>query len=309
MLVQRLHLSSYYPNSLIEKEKRIAQSVSLKYLYDQEFHLDAQVVLSSSQTKWTEAPESYLKNLKLIIHPNSGHDNFPPEIFYKGFKGHFIKGNSIRAQAVAEYNLGAFIQHFINIPFLSSWDRQRSWPHRKCLNTLKAHIYGMGLIGSKTYHFLKSLGVEVSATDPYRESEIPSVELKGHVDAVILCTDLNPTTSEFISNEILSKINPQGCLINASRGKVINQEKLLNFLKKNPQVFAYLDVLKEEPPSEDLQKTVQELNNLSVSSHVAGVYNHLSREVLNFEAKVLKDFVTLTPHEFQTQYDELLLKA
>ena len=58
-------------------------------------------------------------------------------------------------------------------------------------------------------------------------------------------------------------------LINTSRGDVLNENDLYNFLKKNKHAYAGLDVFQNEPYFGKLKK----LNNITLTPHVAS-YSH-----------------------------------
>ena len=61
----------------------------------------------------------------------------------------------------------------------------------------------------------------------------------------------------------------KSCLINIGRGNSINEDELIQHLKRNKEFFAYLDVFKKEPLKSSSE--LWSLPNVSITPHVAGV--------------------------------------
>ena len=89
-------------------------------------------------------------------------------------------------------------------------------------------------------------------------------------------------------------------IINPSRGKVIVQKELEKFLEINPNAFAYLDVFTTEPFSSSDFKS---LKNVNKTSHIAGVYKELNRDIIEFEKEALTCFINS-----QSKFNEKYLK-
>ena len=94
-------------------------------------------------------------------------------------------------------------------------------------------------------------------------------------------------------------------LINPARGKHIHWPSMIEFLKNNKNATAYIDVFPEEPfPIEDYTN----LNNLKMTSHIAGVFDELSNKIIEFEKKVLLDYISLEKNVFEQNYQHIDLR-
>ena len=244
--------------------------------------------------------DGQFQHTKLIIHPNSGHDNFSQR-FIEESNIPVILGNPIRENAVVNYILGAFFESLGKTPWVKEWDKSRNWERRDS-SRLKGLIIGYGHIGRKLEKCLLPLMEKIFIYDPFQNFSI--LESLSEIDYIFICAGLNSTSENLINNSFLSRLKSSVCLINPARGKIINLNALIEFLSSNSTAKAYLDVYPEEPyPLEKLSH----LKNLYLSSHVAGVYENLEENILNFEEEVIQHFILLSPEEFKNKYKFLLL--
>ena len=242
------------------------------------------------------------EGIELIIHANSGYDNFPLS-FVKNAPFPIVIGSEIRALAVSEYILYCLLKHYSQVPFQKSWDR--SWDSRTLLKTEQVLLIGMGNIGRKIYSSLTPLVDKIWAFDPYKEDALKSLDdipLK-KCGVVILCAGLNETNDKLVDKNLLEALPANVAIINAARGKLIAQDDLLTHLKNNLESSAYLDVFEKEPaPLEELN-----LPNLFLTSHIAGVFKNLDDTIIEFEKQVIYDFLNDFPN-FEKKYHDSILK-
>jgi phosphoglycerate dehydrogenase-like enzyme len=309
MQVQRLHLSSYYSEDFIDKEQKLVQSLGHQYLFNQKLDSATEIVLATSQVEWNKFSSEQLSNIKLIVHPNSGYDNYHFEQFHD-FKAPVILGNSIRCHGVAEYSLSCLYQHFCSIPWSRQWDDSRSFPKRKLLNELNVLLFGLGHVGKIIHEALSAHRCTIKTYDPYvfkdQKSKVESLKSDSHqYDAIIMACSLNDVNQGVVDSQLLQTLKKDGCLINAARGKLVKQNDLLSFLAKNPTNFAYLDVTEKEPFNRaDFEKTP----NIKLTSHISGVSDSLDNKVLDFEEVSLREFTNLPYSDFLASYKSSLLQ-
>lgn len=303
MLIQRLHLSSYYPADFAHKEQQLVESLGHRYLNSPELDDETQIILSTSQVTWEKYLPERLAELKLIIHPNSGYDNFNYP-FFKNIPTPVVLGSVIRCHAVAEYSMACLFQHFCSIPWSRQWDATRSFPNRKLIHETNILLYGIGPVGKIIHESLTSHRAQVTVIDPYKDYRYQFQD-EDQFDAIIMASSLNSTNHQLINKKVLSHLSPSGCLINAARGKLIQQEALLNFLAHHPKSCAYLDVCPTEPFA---PRDFDGIANLKLTSHIAGVHDNLSEKVLQFEQEILVDFNHLSPAEFTRSYQDVFLQ-
>lgn len=139
-------------------------------------------------------------------------------------------------------------------------------------------IVGLGSIGKEVVTRVRGFGMRIVAYDPYPDAAFATEngvtylsldELLRESDYVSLHTFLNASTRHLMNAERLAIMKPTACLINTSRGGVIDQEALFQALTERRIAGAALDVFEKEPL--EMGSPLRTLDNLYVSAHVGGV--------------------------------------
>jgi lactate dehydrogenase-like 2-hydroxyacid dehydrogenase len=129
--------------------------------------------------------------------------------------------------------------------------------------------YAMALRG---YH---GFGMSVLYADPKpnerleRETGARRVELDellGESDFVSVHVPLMETTRHLINYEKMCLMKPSACLINTSRGPVVNEAELARALREERIFGAGLDVFEEEPV---IHPDLMEIENVILAPHIA----------------------------------------
>ena len=109
------------------------------------------------------------------------------------------------------------------------------------------------------------------SSGPVRSGRLPFADLLATADFVTLHCPLTPQTKSLVNRRTLALMKPTAFLINTARGGLVNEVDLVEALKKKRLCGAAVDVLTEEPPSEDhpLIRAAHELDNLLVTPHCA----------------------------------------
>src|SRR5690606_21564046 len=79
---------------------------------------------------------------------------------------------------------------------------------------------------------------------------------------------LTDTTRGLVDNAMLNVMKPGACIVNVSRGEVIEEAALINALHTGHIGAAYLDVVEKEPLDPD--SPLWDMPNVIVSPHTAG---------------------------------------
>lgn len=286
--VLRLDMSPYQSPDFRRWEKELVEGLGLNYLTEYRTGPRPLILLTNSGSDLTKASRIVdFNRVEMIIHPNSGFDNFSPE-FVDQHNFPILIGHKIRAQAVADYILSCILQHYTMPPWVQRWDPSRAWD-RSLLQDKTALVIGRGHIGELLMTMLEPLVKKIFINDPYRgHDELPLEESS----MVLLTCGLNKSSHHMVDTKFLNRLCPNVLLVNAARGKLINEVHLINFLQQNPESYAYLDVFEKEP---FYQMTFQAVKNIKLSSHVAGVFNGLDRAILDFEKEILTAFLEKNP--------------
>jgi phosphoglycerate dehydrogenase-like enzyme len=134
-------------------------------------------------------------------------------------------------------------------------------------------LIGLGYIGREVAARLGAFGAEVVyfSRQPHASSGLrfmPLDDLLATSDIVSLHVALAPSTRHLIGERELGLMQPDGVLINTSRGPVVDQAALFAALTSGALAAAGLDVLDPEPPAAD--DPLLRLPNVVFTPHNAG---------------------------------------
>lgn len=111
-------------------------------------------------------------------------------------------------------------------------------------------LVGLGRIGRQMARYCAAFGARVAYSDPHVAcSDYPSVSLKelfGQSDILCICCSLTPQTEGRVGSELLNLLKPGACLVNTSRGEVIDEQALAELLERRVDLRVGLDVLAGE---------------------------------------------------------------
>jgi len=156
------------------------------------------------------------------------------------------------------------------------WDRE-NFPGIM-LKGKRIGIIGCGRIGSWMGRYAHAFGMEIWGYDPYvnhlPENFIRSElkELMSNCDFITVHVHLTDETKRLVSRECFEVIKPGCIFINTSRGSVIDQVALLEFLENGHLLAAGLDVLEGEPDIDHnpLVEYARNHDNLIITPHCGG---------------------------------------
>ena len=215
--------------------------------------------------------------------------------------------SGIHGIPIAEYVMACMLALTRRLPELMRLQKQHQWPKGRWGEWLSGElrgatlgIVGYGSIGREVARLATAFGMrvlvvkrkpEVTRDQGYRvpgtgdpEGVLPSSFYPPHklkemlplCDFVVLSVPLTPQTEGLIGREELMAMKPSACLINVSRGKVVDEEALAWALREGRIAGAALDVFSQEPlpPESELW----ELPNVILTPHIsAATYRYNDR--------------------------------
>jgi phosphoglycerate dehydrogenase-like enzyme len=167
------------------------------------------------------------------------------------------------------------------------WGQQALWrerPRPREVAGATLGLIGLGSIGREVALRAAALDMRVIAVREHpQQGTAPHVEaimgvtqiddLLRQSDYVVLCAPLTGETQGLINAERLAKMKPESCLINVSRGPLIDDDALLDALRSHRIGGAALDVFSKEPLAGD--SPFWGLDNLLITPHTAAVTDKL----------------------------------
>jgi phosphoglycerate dehydrogenase-like enzyme len=243
---------------------------------------------------WSLRPEQFniAKKLRWIHSPAAAvHQLMFPDLINSDVI--LTNAREIHAPVVAEHALALLLSFAKKLPDAVRLQQKRLWgqenlwhsrPRPRELAGATLGIVGLGSIGRVLARHATGLGMRVIAVREHpQDGELGGVvhvfsslelhKLLGESDYVVLAAPVTAATRSMMNAAALAKMKPDACLINVSRGALVDEAALISALREKRIGGAALDVFEEEPlPPES---PLWDLENLLVTPHTAGMTDKL----------------------------------
>ncbi len=195
--------------------------------------------------------------------------------------------SGIHAATISEYVVGAMISFAKNFTkSLRSQDErtwQPYWPLE--LEDATVGIIGLGAIGGRTAEVCRAMRMRVlamrrscdrrmsgeEAGQPAVSEMFPPADLHALLaesDYVVLALPLTAETAGVIGEAELAVMKPNAVIVNIARGRVIDQDALIQALRQGRIAGAALDVTTPEPLPSDHE--LWGVPNVMITPHISG---------------------------------------
>ena len=255
------------------------------------------------------------ENLKIIATATTGLDHIDinyaksKDIEIISLRGENEFLNTITGTAELAFGLIIDLLRLIHSAFESvknyQWDRESYRGHSLCGKTLG--IVGLGRIGKMMAIYGNAFNMKVIACDPNQDiktfqdlncKRVDFDDLLKNSNIISIHAHLKEDTENMFNQEAFEKMKQTAYLINTSRGKIVNENDLLNALK-NKKIAGYAtDVLSGELDfdknfsNHSLVEYARKNNNLIIVPHIGGM-TYESREATDiFIADKIKKFLS-----------------
>ena len=248
--------------------KEILEKNGLKVTYEPEITPEQiaekignfEVVVVRSRTKLSRELVEKADKCKIIARVGVGLDNIDQEAA-KEKNIRVINAVEGAITAVAELVIGLMLSMAREIPRADREIRNGNWIKKELMGSeLKGKylgIIGLGNIGKRLGRLARALnmniiGYDVIPIDDEFSKEVGLMKadldtLLSSADYVSLHVPLLDSTHHMINAEKLKMMKNTACIVNTSRGGVIDEEALYNSLKEGNIAGAALDVFETEP--------------------------------------------------------------
>ena len=186
-------------------------------------------------------------NLKIISRVGIGLDSVDLE----GCEKRNIKVSNTPdapSNAVAELIIGQMICCLRGINYTKNWNRYIGREISSC----KIGIIGYGRIGKKVMKKLDGFSPkEIMVNDINLSIQFKNFVEKSRIfnecDVISFHVPLTSKTKNLLNKNTLNLLKKDAIIINMSRGGIINEDDLYDWLKDNPSASAVIDTFEEEP--------------------------------------------------------------
>ena len=269
---------------------------------------DAQAILVWYPMKVTSEVIESLKNCKLIVNASTGFDNI--DIRAASEKGILVCNvPDYCSTEVAEHTIALMMALARRIVWFDKRTRKGVWDYRAPFSPIPLKgktlgLIGIGRIGSIVASIAQALGMKVLAYDPYVSSDVTkklAVELVSledvlnHSDFISLHVPLTYETKGMIGKKELEMMKRSSFIINTARAELIDEEALIEALKKNRIAGAALDVISNEQEGSIIKNALFELENVIITPHIAFLSENSEKEARKRGALEIKRFVLGEP--------------
>ena len=243
----------------------------------------ADALIVRNQTRVDAALLKSGPSLKAIGRLGVGLDNIDLEAA-RELEISVVYARNANAVSVAEYVMAAILHSSRDLSGANEDVRTGNWD-RKWFTGSEVYGKALGLVGvgeisQRTARRAGAFGMRVLGYDPYVapydyapvETGVELLDLDtllAEADFVSLHVPLSGSTRNLFSLKVFRKMKPNAWLINTARGGVVNETDLDRALDEGLIEGAVLDVLEEEPVSEESPLLVRD--NVVLTPHIAGL--------------------------------------
>ena len=289
MNMSTILISEFITSQALDSLRSVHQVV-----YEPELHQDREALIAAMQNidalivrNLTQVNEEILRgssNLKVVGRLGVGLENIDlPACAKRNIK--VIPATGANADSVAEYVVGAAValtRGFIPATMATlkgEWPRPRFSGYHEFLGQTLG-IVGFGSIGRVVAKKAHAFGLQCVAYDPMLSGDsialdgfsVPLLQLNNLLsqsDAVSLHLPYLPETKNLLNAVRLDQMKKGACLINTSRGGIVDEIALADRLRSGRIGGAAIDVFSAEP-AKDLSHFTG-IENLILTPHIAGV--------------------------------------
>ena len=259
---------------------------------------DAVIVRSATKiTKDILSSSLETGRLKLVIRAGVGLDNI--NLLFAKENGITVMNTpKASSRAVAELTMGHMLSIARNLYISNVTMRQGQWNKKEYKGTeiygKTLGIIGFGRIGIETAKLAACMGMKVvyyqrrgPRPDCGQYRYMNKTELLQTSDFITLHTPYVEQFGAVLGKEDFEMMKDGVYIINTSRGRVIDEDALLDALDSGKVTAAALDVFKSEP---DVDKRILQHERISMSPHIAGLTKQAQQRIGQETVEIVKSF-------------------
>lgn len=207
-------------------------------------------------------PISKFPNLRFIQLTSAGFDRVDMDyVCAHNIEIHNARG--VYSIPMAEYAVCGVLQLYKQARFFYENQKSHSWEKHRGLMELcgkTVTIIGCGSVGTECAKRFQAFGCRIIGVNRSQKNDtaferiLPIGELDTilpETDVLVITIALTPQTADLIDRRRLSLLPESAVVVNISRGKVVDETALIEFLTEGGLAGAVLDVFEEEPLPED----------------------------------------------------------
>lgn len=162
------------------------------------------------------------------------------------------------------------------------WAKKGAMPLGRALRGRRMGIVGLGRIGQAVAQRAAAFGVDIAYTGRQKKAGVdwpfyPDVKaLAEACQILMICCAYTPETHHLVDMPVLKALGREGVVVNIARGKIIDEQALIDALQSGLIAGAGLDVFENEP---DVPSSLCRLDNVVLQPH-QGSATHETRAAM-----------------------------
>jgi len=249
---------------------------------------------------------SSCSSIKAIFTASTGTNHIDLEIAHaRGVQVYSLKNeleliNQLSSTAELAFGLALLATRKI-LPAINSVQRG-FWDYRphigRQFSTLSVGVIGFGRLGRMFCNYSRSFGCKVKVYDPHVKisAQFDSVksleEIAVTSDVISLHVHHTVDTERMINESFLNHCKPNVTIVNTSRGEIIEESHLVDFLERNPDSMYCADVLSDEILGRDKSPVLlysKDSSQVFITPHIGGMTSDGQKKAFFFAAEKLID--------------------
>ena len=234
-----------------------------------------------------------LKNIKIIFSLGAGVDHIINLPSYDKTPIVRVKDKNM-AERMSYHVHSQILTYQLKLYLFQRAQIKKKWlgeQNTKLNNEITIGIIGLGFLGSYVAKYLEKLNYNVIGFR--REKKLANTKIKTfspknkdnflkNCDIIVSILPDTEETKNFINKKFLNLMKKKSFLINIGRGSTLNEDDLLDYLNKNKDFFASLDVFKKEPLPKN--NKLWKHKNVIITPHAAALTDIESSIELMFKS-------------------------
>jgi len=179
-----------------------------------------------------------------------------------------------------------------------------NWNYEKFIGRqmdgLTVGIIGFGRLGSFYSKYCIAFGSKVLVYDPYKNIPNNNIQQVNDINTLLFQSDVisihvhvTDQTQNMINQKWFNKMKPNVLIVNTSRGDIIYEPDLIEYLSKNKSAKIATDVLADEIRNREdspLLKFASESDQVIITPHIGGMTKEAQEIAYNHAANLLYNY-------------------
>lgn len=252
--------------------------------------LSAEVIFTNPNNLGFRYTEDFIKSctrLRYFVTASTGLDHVDAHVLRSlGIELICLRNDSefmSKVTATAEHAVCLTLASLRNIPIAISNINQRRWSWENCvgrqLSSLKVGILGFGRLGKIYASVTRQMSKELKIYDPLEnghfipENEFAELQDIYDCDVISIHVHLSEHTRNMINRDFLFRCKSDVTIVNTSRGGIVDEYDLVEFLKRNRNARYATDVLSNELSSISTNPLLDEdlSHQVLITPHIGGM--------------------------------------